>query len=373
MTRPEHPLQRFTRETAARPAAVGRVLARLGTEDVSALRAALRALPGATPVGTARVIASLRTRPRARVAPLLATAFVTTAFACAAAALLALRFLYAPPLPLGAGLDAAESWAALQPTDEVRFDFRGRGRLGGTSRAPVVDWEVGVLRIEVEPERGIDLVVHTREADVRVVGTGFTVSRDALGTTVAVTHGHVAVMCVDGEKQLLGAAEQRICLPTNASGLLGRAQALVDQGATGDEVLAAADHGLAAGASGAVRGELELLRVETLTRLGRAAEALGAADAALAGAPSRRIELQRLAARNALDLRGCTGALPYLAALAATDTTGPELVQYADCVEATEPAAARDALMRALRAGAPPDQESGIVARLARLAAAGTR
>jgi hypothetical protein len=187
---------------------------------------------------------------------------------------------------------------------------------------PRLEWEQGTLKVEVEPERGIDLAVHTREAEVRVVGTRFSVTRDALGTGVVVTHGHVAVLCADGEKALLGAGEARVCPPTHAAGLLGRANALA------------------------------------------------AAEASLAGSPARPSELRHLAVRNAIAMTGCPAALPHLRVLVGEDATAPELVYFADCVADTEPAAAPAALTAALRQGAPPDQEARIIQRLKHLSPA---
>jgi ferric-dicitrate binding protein FerR (iron transport regulator) len=364
--REQRPLRRFADRTRAHPAAVRRVRDRVLVDAGDVLPSTLlKALPAPVPGATTRVRARLaRPAPR-RIAPV---PFVLVALA--ALALLAFRtFPSAPPPALAAGLDAPVAWEALQPTPEVHLDFQGAGTLGGTARAPRVAWERGTLRVEVEPDRGIDLAVQTREAEVRVVGTGFDVGRDALGTVVTVRHGHVAVMCTDGDDALLGAGESRTCPPTGASGLLGRAQALTDGGAPAEDVLAAADAGLAAGATGAVRSELGRVRIEALTRLGRPADALAAAEAALAEAPVRATEIRRLAAHNALLVGGCDTALPHLAALAADGAAGPELVQYADCVATSDPIAARAALTAALRSGAPSDQEAGIVARLTRLGA----
>jgi ferric-dicitrate binding protein FerR (iron transport regulator) len=363
------PLGRFANETRARTDALRRVresvLAEAGPESVRDL---LQALPEASPTAITRVRARIGRRPRRRVAPLVGASLLLAA----SLAFLLVRLFPSTPAPLSAGLDAPVAWATLQPTPEVQLDFQGSGTLGGTARSLALQWELGTLKVEVEPNRGIDLAVHTREAEVRVVGTGFSVTRDALGTAVSVSHGHVAVMCADGQNALLGPGETRVCVPTSPSGLLGRAHGLVEAGAALSEVLAAADAGLAAGATGAVQGELSLLRVETLGRLGRNTEALAAAEAALAAAPARPLDLHHLAAHDALASTGCAAALPHLVALGA-DATGPELVQYADCIAPTDAVAARAALTAALRDAPPPDQEAGIVERLTRLTGVGGR
>jgi ferric-dicitrate binding protein FerR (iron transport regulator) len=364
MTRPDPPLRTFARTTAARPDAVLRVRARVDGEslDDASFHAVLTHLPEPRSGAEQRVLARLDERRKWRVRPAL-----VAGLALAAVLLVALRTLYVPVLPLADGLRADDDWVVESPTKDVALKFRGRGTLAGTSREPRIDWETGTLEVEVTPNRGIDLAVITREAEVRVVGTGFAVTRDALGTRVEVSHGHVAVMCADGQKALLGAGEETTCLPTQPSALLGRAHALADDGADPTLVLDAADRGLAGNPSGPVRTELALVRVETLTRLGRADEALNAANAALPSASGRADDLRRLAARNALVTGGCGAALPYLGVLATDDPAGPELVTYADCIAPSDPEAARTALKNALRAGAPPDQEEGILARLARL------
>jgi hypothetical protein len=276
-----------------------------------------------------------------------------------------LRFFPGGPAPLEATLEAPVEQLSLAPTPQVALTYQGAGRLGGDERAPVVEWDAGRLSVEVEHGQGIDLAVLTREAEVRVVGTGFVVNRDALGTSVTVVHGRVAVLCASGDKSILDAGEQRVCPPTEPPALLGRARALQDAGADAAEVLQAADAGLTAGAEGAIRGELLVLRADALVHTGRHQEAFDLALSAMEAAPSRRLDLHHIAAASALRVGGCAAALPHLAVLRQEGATGPELVHYADCVD--DPAVARDALTAALRLGAPPEQEAAIVERLSRL------
>lgn len=367
MSRPDPLLRYFARATAARPGPVARIRGRLmsGFPRDAELRGVLDALPSPGAAGVRRVQARLRTRrPTRSLAPLWLGAAVL-----AALVLVATWGRPAAPEVLTAELTSETTWSDLAPIDGIQLAYRGAGDLRGTSLAPVVDWEVGTVHVEVEPDRSLQFEVHTREAQVRVVGTGFDVTRDALGTTVHVRHGNVAVLCASGEKALLGATETRLCAPTGPAGLLGRARALVEAHADDTAVLATAEAGLAAGAAGPTRGELSLVRIEALTRLDRSADALSAAEAALAESPLRARDLRRLAARNALHALGCAAALPHLAALVQDEASGPELVQYADCVGPTDPAAARAALTAALRAGAPPEREAAIVERLTRLPA----
>jgi hypothetical protein len=257
----------------------------------------------------------------------------------------------------------------------VQLSYRGSGTVGGAVRKPRIDWEVGTLRVEVEPDRGIDLRVDTREAEIRVIGTGFTVERDALGTRVAVAHGQVAVNCSDGGSASLLPGASITCRPTHAAGLLGRARALEASGAGPQPVLESAERGLAAGPSEAVREELELIRIEALAASGREAEALEAVARALPLATVRATELRHVAARVAMRSSGCAAALPHLAALAATPggAGGPELVQYADCLVAGEQTPQRrarveDLLARALALNPPAEQAADIRTRLRRVA-----
>ena len=87
--------------------------------------------------------------------------------------------------------------------------------------------------------------------------------------------------------------------PTSASGMLGRARALQDQGARWQDVLDAASAGLAQDSGiGTVRSELEVLRLEALVEVGRPEEAREAARAYLAsGSTTRRADVERIAAQ----------------------------------------------------------------------------
>ena len=171
-------------------------------------------------------------------------------------------------------------------------------------------------------------------AEVRVVGTGFTVSRDALGTHVAVLHGRVEVRCGAGEPTFLGGGETESCLPTSAAGLLGRARALQAAGAGPAAVLVAVQEGLDRTTSeGAVRDELRVMRIQLLASLGRTGEALSDARGYLdrPSAP-RSVEVFRMAAQLALADGGCVAADPWLAALRAHPAAEPaDAVLGAEC------------------------------------------
>lgn len=363
-------VRQFVLETAAAPAALARVGDRLSVHvrAAEASRELLAALPAPRVGGERRVQARLASLRR----PALRSPFfgVLASAAFGAAITFGLMWLTTgEPTPSAlAGDLAAEAWRADAPTEHVGLRYQGTGRVAGTSRAPIIEWSAGLLEVEVEPDRGIDLSVHTPEAEIRVIGTGFSVGRDALGTSVTVAHGRVAVDCGDGSNAVLRAGASHICFPTRAGGLLGRAQGLADRGAAPAEVLQAADRGLAAGAEGAIRAELSLLRVRSLLALGRAVEARAGAESWLAGGdPSRRLEMRHIAAREALLAGGCDAALPHLESLAAAGANAPELVQFADCVATERPDSASAALLKALRLGVPAEQEPGIVRRIKQL------
>ncbi|MEQ1506659.1 MAG: FecR domain-containing protein [Myxococcota bacterium] len=182
-------------------------------------------------------------------------------------------------------------------TEDVALTCDGLGSASGSPSAPRIRWESGDLHVDVTPNRGIDLVVETVEARIEVVGTAFDVRRTALGTTVEVARGRVAVDCRDGGRRILGAGEQVTCLPTTAAAWTGRARALRAADRPDVEVLDAIDRGLALAHAGRPeRGELLVLRLGVLIRAGRDAEARDTAEAYLAsGETARRAEVRAIA------------------------------------------------------------------------------
>jgi ferric-dicitrate binding protein FerR (iron transport regulator) len=271
-------------------------------------------------------LAAIRARlsaPRRRAWPLLVP------LALAAAAVFALHTPSATDVPLGAG--APPGPVAL--TDAVRVDARGEGAAHLAGETIGVAWRRGTLALDVEPGRGVDLVVTTDEGTVRVVGTAFTVTRDALGTTVAVSRGRVETDCAFGGPSPLSAGGTRTCLPRTAAGALGRVHALEDGGAAPAALLAETESALARpDAGGAVANELGAVRVGALLALDRPGDALLAAERTLQDAPgSRDPELRRVAARLHVTRGDCAAALPHLAALVAADALGPDAVLLTRC------------------------------------------
>lgn len=191
----------------------------------------------------------------------------------------------------------SEAPLAVELTAEVRVELEGSGHVAGTVVAPRVRWESGTLSLDVEPHRGIDLIVETPEGTVRVVGTAFTVVRDALGTSVRVARGEVAVSCVGASAVAVPAGEQSVCLPVRAAGMLIRAQRLLDLGSEPDVVLSSVERGLELATDGEPAvGELLALRIRLLLQAGRQDEALADAERYLAIGGPRSQEVQAVVA-----------------------------------------------------------------------------
>lgn len=308
-------LRAYGHSTDPGPDAERRLLARLTAEDpnLEPTRALLRALPEPGPFAEARVRSRVKNslvapRPSRRPA-------LTWAGAGVVATLTLITWLAwpqaRPPQPIAVAIDTAGADIKLAP--DVALHAEGRGHAGGTETAPLIEWEEGRVSVEVTPDQGIDLIVRTPEATVRVIGTGFTVERSALGTTVDVRHGRVQVDCVVGTTHQLSANASVECAPTRPAALLGRARAQASRGDSADVVLATLDSANQPGTPDAIRGELLAFRVETLNSAGRSDAALAAARQYLAeGHSPRRAEVRRIAAAILLKAGGCKAALPLL-------------------------------------------------------------
>jgi hypothetical protein len=344
------PLRQLGRETLAQPESVDRVRIRVAAnfgQDAS-IRDLLATLPEPRPGAAQRVRTRLRHH---RAWPVSWPWLVAGGFAAAAAVTVVAMHATAPaPTLVPAHLESTATYAAVRPAPGVSVDFRGSGELAGTASAPRINWEAGTVSVSVEPDQGIALSVRTREADVRVIGTAFAVTRDAMGTRVQVEHGRVAVECSTSEGLVLSAGESQSCLPASAAGLLARARTLQDQGRN-EAVLDAVERGLSSqDLSPAIRGELLVVRVHALAELGDPAQALATARGYLReGGEPRTEEMRHLAAGLALGVEGCDGATPLWSELAAAgQATGAELVHLGDCLAGADPHGARLAFEAAL-------------------------
>jgi ferric-dicitrate binding protein FerR (iron transport regulator) len=269
---------------ARRPTAAQsqRVLTRLSR--TMARPEALSRAPVPRPGGEERVLARLRRPEPAR--PWGAVLWLAPALL-----LLLVRLGAAPPLDRD-----LQGSGPVALTGDVTLDVDGSGRVEGTAGSPRIRWDEGVVRVSVRPDRGIALSVSTREGLVEVVGTGFDVRRDALGTTVAVDHGRVRVTCVDAHPREITAGETLVCPPISAAGRLARVRAIQQGGASPDELVAEIDAGLALHGPAAVLQELRALRFDVLVLAGRRAEAREAAAAYLREGGPRAASIEAVSA-----------------------------------------------------------------------------
>ncbi len=316
-------------------------------------------------------VAAVRRRVResvgARAAPRRSLAALGLALA-GAAALAAVVFAVSssPADPVAeVALRSVGEWSDAAPRAGVELRFQGDGELVSAER---IDWAEGVIEVDVEPQRGIELAVVTEEAEVRVVGTHFTVDRDSFGTRVDVDHGKVAVACADGRELMITGGESARCLRSAASGL-GWAMALGEAGSGPEVRLAAVELSLMQpGGSSAVVDELSALRAVLLEEAGRGEDARVAAQAVLARV--ERTDMREIAARQALASGSCEAATPHLSALLSVEPITARL-HLADCAASSDPQAARalleEALAQALAAGIEADLVEAIEARLERL------
>lgn len=282
-------------------------------QETALARQLLGNMPQPAAGANARVAMRLgRTRTAARHRPI-NRYLLGTGLAAAAAGLF---YLVPPPNQAAfteSDLASESGWQTVQ-SDGVALSYLGTGAVSGQRKAPRIEWQRGTLNVEVTPEHGVDLRVQTREAEVRVLGTGFSVRRDALGTHVEVRHGIVETRCGTAEPVRLLAGDSKDCLPLSAAGLLGRARAQMESDAPTESVLATLRAGVAMAEAGSpVSVELAVATSETLAAASRPKEALAAVQTALAaGAGVRHVELVQFAARLSAPLGGCAVAAPWL-------------------------------------------------------------
>jgi len=234
------------------------------------------------------------------------------------------------PTPRAVALELVPSAEPTAAGPGVVLTPNGVGTVAGTEKNVVIDWQSGGLGVSVEHGAGIALTVHTREADVRVVGTVFEVDRDVRGTRVRVTRGKVAVRCGGGgDSFLVVPGVDMTCMPLSGAGNLASARSLVAEGAPADEVLAAIDRGLGFSAEGdPVRDELQALRIETFANDGQREAAIAAARAFLAtGATLRRAEVARILLRLDYETAGCAAATPVVVRELATSAEDAPLLR----------------------------------------------
>lgn len=302
-----------------------------------------------------RVRARMAPRPRAVGRPL--------AWGALALAGIALAIGLLRPSSLYARLDSPSTWQDQTVSRGVDLRFQGQGLAQGAPESPVIHWEEGTVDLAVQPGAGLTVRVQTEEAEVLVIGTRFSVSRDGLGTLVGVEEGRVSVTCSDGTSRFLVHGQRLHCARSAAAALAWvRATPEADPA----ETLEVLQRALARpDASDPVRDELRFLTLGPLQALGREDEALALAEDALTQPSPRARALHATAARLRVARGDCAGAWPHLTALSEDPTDAVALVLLADC--ATDDQVARDALERALHLPLAADQRAQVEARLAAL------
>jgi len=371
----DHRLQQFARQTAAEPEDVARLETRLDAAlppvDISRL---LATLPEIHPAQVARLQRRVARAPsagsRRRLPPLvsgLTPRLVPTLALCAAAAA-ALVML----LPLERDVSVALSAGQVEIGDGLRLTASGAGQVTGTTLRPEITWSRGLLRVDQEPDAGIETRIQTAEGTVSVLGTVFTVKRDSelLSTVVEMTRGSVLLRCKDGSSHTLGAGQSGVCLPATATQMATRATRLKERGDHA-AALASLDRALELPQEGRVyTAGLLAVRVEVLHQLGRDAEILETiqryrGEAETQDDPDRWFELARLGAALALAAGERDVARPMLTELAPTSLE--HAIWLAECTEASEQAAA--VLERAASLVSEPAGQAALTAAWARLEA----
>ena len=363
MNRPDDLLRRFADQTEASAGARERVLRRVRmAREPGDAGALLETLPPPTDSALARVLARVRASVRAgdRVslpwspAPLVAAAVAL--LVVGVGLLVAPRLAETPSAVLIAATLEAVDTTLSTPAPGVALSYTGWGYVSGSERQPRIHWAAGSLHVDVVPGRGLDVVIETPSASVRVVGTVFDVDVHDLGTRVRVARGTVEVACELGATTLLTAGQEATCVRTSAANLLTFAVAARQRASAPERVLALADQGLGLEPdAGPVRDELLLVRFESLMQLARHREARSAADAYLeSDAGTRRVDVLRTAAKLAFAEGSCTLAVPYLERLERNGgARADDLRPLARCLGASDPDRARSLVERADRMEQP--------------------
>ncbi|HCH61669.1 MAG: hypothetical protein CL927_07165 [Deltaproteobacteria bacterium] len=191
-------------------------------------------------------------------------------FAAAAVTLLAVGLNPTPaPVAAASGAHALAGVSQLQPLEEVVLDYGGQGAAAWDGKVVRIDWEEGALTSSVMPEQGIDLSVHTREGVVSVIGTEFTVTRDADGSHVLVDHGVVSVDCEASGQVTLRAGESHTCAPVSAGQWLYKIDRLFAANGDSERIRTSIRRGVHYSATGdPLRGELLARQVQLQLRDG---------------------------------------------------------------------------------------------------------
>lgn len=257
------------------------------------------------------------------------------------AAAAALWMVFSPAAPRTLSDDGAAELAS-----GVTVTWHGEGQVETRSEKDLhVTWESGRIDVYVPPEQGIHFAVETPEGVVRVVGTRFSVERDALGTHVEVERGTVEVTCEGDDDAVLTADMDHRCLRSAEAGLQ-HARQLQGSGASAEVVLGVIDRAKGLDTlSPLTPRELDVLAITTLEG-SDPSQALSRAERYLEGSDHRASDVHRIAARLATASRDCERASPHLEALVGQDDAIAHVL-LSDCVAPDAPERARALLERA--------------------------
>lgn len=114
-------------------------------------------------------------------------------------------------------------------THAVQVTATGEGRAEVEGDTTTVHWSRGHLRVSVDPDAGQVVRVRTPDADIRVLGTVFSVDHGPFGTVVSVTRGRVEVACDVGAPHEVTVGGEGWCFRDSGMGL-GRVLWMEQQG-----------------------------------------------------------------------------------------------------------------------------------------------
>ena len=226
----------------------------------------------------------------------------------------------------------------------IEAQVQGEGTARVTATSTEVQWTRGVLTLEVERQAGRSVLVRTEEAEVWVVGTGFTVERGELGTEVSVHHGLVDVVCRaagwSAPVAHVSTGSSVECWPDAAAGL-GRLLALERQEASADARLRVIDEAFKHPVGrDTTRSTLAERRVDVLLELGRDDEAV---EATLQLPPEVRHARLTRGADSAMRKGECEAAEGWLKALVDLGDAAGTLLRV-QCLADEDPVEARAVL-----------------------------
>ncbi len=204
-----------------------------------------------------------------------------------------------PPPPPARRYASKDSLRLVRPLPDVEVMLQGELTVGGTHSAPELSL-VGSAIVDVTPDVYQSLVVESVAARVHVLGTRFSITEQASGTTVQVERGKVDASCaarITARQAQLEPGAELFCPTPTSNGLYVYARKLQREQAPKGQVLTAVEQGLSYPAETRdMHDLLEVMRIQALADLGRKLEAQVAVRAYLDSDPSLHVDdMQALA------------------------------------------------------------------------------